>query len=184
MAGKFRVGNKQGFTLVELALVLVIVGLLITGVLKGEALIENARMKRLVSEKDAVAAAYFTFFDRYGQYPGDESLTNAPPTDTSNGNNNGQIAGAEVLGLFQDLQKAQILNGNYATNLPSNVYGGTIQIIWNAAQGANVVQLNAIPALVAEQIDLKYDDGVYNTGTLRASGAYGGTGNLNIYWRL
>lgn len=184
MAVKFRVGNKQGFTLVELALVLVIVGLLITGVLKGEALIENARMKRLVSEKDAVAAAYFTFFDRYGQYPGDETLATAPPNDTANGNNNGQIAGAEIQGLFRDLQNAQILNGNYTTNLPTNVYGGTIQILWNAAMGANAVQMNTVPALVSEQIDLKYDDGVYNTGTIRSSGAYTGTGTLNITWRL
>jgi prepilin-type N-terminal cleavage/methylation domain-containing protein len=181
---KYRAGNKQGFTLVELALVLVIVGLLITGVLKGEALIENARMKRLVSEKDAVAAAYFTFFDRYGQYPGDESLTNAPPGDATNGNNNGQVAGAEVLNLFQDLQAATILNGNYATNLPSNVYGGTISILYNAGLGSNSVQLTAVPATVAEQIDIKYDDGVATTGTIRANAAYGGTAPLTVTWRL
>ncbi|HNY64356.1 MAG TPA: prepilin-type N-terminal cleavage/methylation domain-containing protein [Deltaproteobacteria bacterium] len=181
---KFRVGNRQGFTLVELALVLVIVGLLITGVLKGEALIENARMKRLVSEKDAISAAYFTFFDRYNQYPGDESLATAPPNDATNGNNNGQIVGAEVLNLFQDLQNAQILNGNYATNLPSNVYGGTISILWNAALGSNSVQLTAVPASVAAQIDLKYDDGVATTGTIRANATYGGTAPLTLTWRL
>jgi prepilin-type N-terminal cleavage/methylation domain-containing protein len=181
---KRRIVNRQGFTLVELALVLVIVGLLITGVLKGEALIENARMKRLVSEKDAMSAAYFTFFDRYGQYPGDERVTNAPPNDTYEGNNNGQISAAESLPLFQDLQNAQILNGNYTTNLPTHVYGGTISIVWNAAQGSNVVQLNNVPGLVAQQIDQKYDDGVATTGSIRANGAYGGTALLNLFWRL
>jgi prepilin-type N-terminal cleavage/methylation domain-containing protein len=184
MMGTFRIGNKQGFTLVELALVLVIVGLLITGVLKGEALIENARVKKLVNEKDSVAAAYFTFYDRYGQYPGDESLASAPPGDTYNGNNDGLIAAAEELPLFQDLQAAQILNGNFAANLPSSVYGGSYFVVYNGAQGANVVQFNTIPNNVAEQIDLKYDDGVNTSGTIRASAAYGAVGNVNIYWRL
>jgi prepilin-type N-terminal cleavage/methylation domain-containing protein len=184
MAGKFRVGNKQGFTLVELAMVLVVIGLIITGVLKGEALIENAKVKRLVSQKDEMTAAYFTFFDRYGQFPGDEAITSAPPGDTTNGSNNGQIEPSENLNVFQDLKAAGILNGSYATNLPPNAYGGTISILWDAPMGGNVVQFTAVPGTVAEQIDLKYDDGVWNTGTIRANAGYSGSGVLNLSWRL
>jgi prepilin-type N-terminal cleavage/methylation domain-containing protein len=69
MLKRLTIDSSQGFTLVELALVLVIVGLLITGILKGEALIQNAKVKKLVKEKESLSAAFYTFFDRYGQYP-------------------------------------------------------------------------------------------------------------------
>lgn len=186
--------EKRGFTLVELALVLVIVGLLITGVLKGEALIQNAKVKKVVNEKDSIAAAYYTFFDRYGQLPGDENLTTAPPSDTHNGNGNGRIDAAEHGYVFEDLTLAGIINGNYdgtATNLPNHAFGSWMRIQWVAntpggvtAMNANCVVLNAVPADVSEQIDRKYDDGVYNTGSLRASSDYTDAAVKVLYWRL
>ena len=52
--------NKQrGFTLIEIAIVLVIIGLLLGGVLKGQELITGARVRNLIGQQDGVKAAYF-----------------------------------------------------------------------------------------------------------------------------
>ena len=71
--------DQAGFTLVEIAIVMVIIGLLIGGVLKGQAMIENAKVKRVVKQADEIRAAVMTFYDKYGVYPGDENLANVPP---------------------------------------------------------------------------------------------------------
>jgi len=70
--------NKQsGFTLVEIAIVLVIIGLLLGGILKGQELINSARVRNLADQNSGIQAAYFGFIDRYRQVPGDMDATAA-----------------------------------------------------------------------------------------------------------
>ena len=70
----------RGFTLIELAIVLVVIGLLLGGILKGQELIESARARNLISQMDSIKAAFFTFQDKYralpGDYPGDLARAN------------------------------------------------------------------------------------------------------------
>ncbi len=63
--------NANGFTLIEIAIVLVIIGLLLGGVLKGQELITGARVRNLISQQDGIKAAFFGFQDRYRALPGD-----------------------------------------------------------------------------------------------------------------
>jgi prepilin-type N-terminal cleavage/methylation domain-containing protein len=65
--------RQSGFTLVEIAIVLVIIGLLLGGVLKGQELIENARIKSIVNDMKAVQAAHNGYLDRYRLLPGDDT---------------------------------------------------------------------------------------------------------------
>ena len=76
---------QAGFTLVELAIVLVIIGLLLGGILKGQELIAATRVNSTVSQIKAIDAAIYTFRDSYGGIPGDllNPGTNLPTCSNS-----------------------------------------------------------------------------------------------------
>ena len=71
--------DNGGFTLVEIAIVMVIIGLLIGGVLKGQAMIREAKIKRMVKMADEIRTAVNTFYDKYRMYPGDENSPDFRP---------------------------------------------------------------------------------------------------------
>ena len=63
--------KQGGFTLVEIAIVLVIIGLLLGGILKGQELINNAKVRSVADRQNSLKAAWFGFIDRYNFIPGD-----------------------------------------------------------------------------------------------------------------
>lgn len=63
--------RQEGFTLVEMAIVLIIIGIILGAVLKGQDLITNARAKKLSSTLNSWNALTFAFMDRMGRFPGD-----------------------------------------------------------------------------------------------------------------
>jgi len=69
--------KQNGFTLVEIAIVLVIVGLLIGGVLKGREMITNSNLKRIDRDRSGIVAALQAYQDRYRVLPGDDNLASA-----------------------------------------------------------------------------------------------------------
>jgi len=120
---------QDGFTLVELSIVLIIIGLLIGGILKGQELIRNAQSKSLIAQLDAYRTANNGFLDKYGQYPGDFSRASAllaPKQDGSpqiDGDGNGRVDGqgndAESLEYWQHLAAADLVAGiNGITPVP------------------------------------------------------------------
>jgi prepilin-type N-terminal cleavage/methylation domain-containing protein len=191
--------KQSGFTLIEIAIVLVIIGLLLGGVLKGQELITSARVRNLISTQDGVKAAYFGFLDRYRSLPGDYSgaTVNIPNcAGCQNGNNDGQIlvfgAILESISAWEHLSKAGFVTGSYlyaavpaATNTPVNPYGSLVQLIYdnvyldpagtiparhNLKTGAN------IPSDILAEVDRKIDDGIGNGGQFRFA-AFGGAVN-------
>src|SRR5262245_51676737 len=97
--------RNQGFTLVEIAIVLVIIGLLLGGILKGQEMITQAKIKNVIADFSGISAAYHGYVDRYKKIPGDDPCAGGTPsanvcgtttarwTGASKGDGNGVIAG-------------------------------------------------------------------------------------------
>ncbi len=103
---KFHRGWK-GFTLIELAIVLVIIGIIIGAVLKGQDLIANARAKRFINDVKEWEMAAWTFNDRKGRFPGD------------GGDRNG-IIGNDASEVQAATNGGAEINGAGFINTPSN----------------------------------------------------------------
>ena len=132
--------RQRGFTLVEIAIVLVIIGLLLGGILKGQELINSARVRNLADTATGIQAAYYGFIDRYRRIPGDWSSSAAQlaigqtlTTLTPGGNNNGQIDNGtggtpdytEPNAMWVQLAAAGFIQGSYTggTTQPSTTTG-------------------------------------------------------------
>ena len=193
--------KQTGFTLIEIAIVLVIIGLLLGGVLKGQELITSARVRNLISQQDGVKAAYFGFLDRFRALPGDYSqAVGNIALVTTNGNGNGQIrsiaaadAADEFILVWEHLSRAGFINGSYTyaagaetpASAPTNPYARYIQVIYDNVYGPvpavgavrhNIKTGNQISSEILAEIDRKVDDGNPVLGVFQFSVYPGGTG--------
>lgn len=194
---------QKGFTLIEIAIVLVIIGLLLGGILKGQELINSARVRNLADSTSGIQAAYFGFMDRYRKVPGDWGQASADEaigaTITSGGNDNGRLDGTGVAAwtepnaLWEHLSKAGFISGSYvggttepnAVNsaAPINPFNSPMAVARSdhyMTDGATpttrlilIVGRNT-PVDIARELDTKLDDSNPETGTLRSPPASGG----------
>lgn len=169
---------QSGFTLIEIAIVLVIIGLLLGGVLKGQEMITSAKIKRVNNDFNGISAAIYAYLDRYNAMPGDDINANTRwGSDAGDGsgivdnNWDGQTATEEATEMWDHLRQASLISGSGVT-LPGNPFGGLIGVMnSNFGIAGGVVCMNAVPGDIAELIDLQFDDGVSDTGTMRANSA-------------
>jgi prepilin-type N-terminal cleavage/methylation domain-containing protein len=153
--GGDRTKTNHGFSLVELSIVLVILGLLVGGVLTGKSLIRAAELRSVTTEFAAYQAAIQIFKEKYQAIPGDmtnatmfwgaEPIANCPgdettPSTTSatcNGDGNGQIwwassgagKGEESHRLWQHLANAGLITGTYTgTHNVGTCDGGSCEV--------------------------------------------------------
>ncbi len=93
--------DQRGFTLVEMAIVLVIIGLILGMVFKGKELIDGAKVKNLAAQYNKIVAAVNTFYERYGFYPGDGCTSNTPSSPSAcTGTKDGIICASTELNAF------------------------------------------------------------------------------------
>lgn len=121
--------NKTGFTLVELSIVLVIIGLLIGGILVAQSLIDSAKVNRLISDLRQYEVATILFNERYGKYPGDSSYFQPAGNEDNAISGNGcdttntTMSGDEAKQFWAHLSQAEMLNQEYPIFEPTNCSG-------------------------------------------------------------
>jgi len=177
--------KQQGFTLIEIAIVLVIIGLLLGGVLKGQEIIENGKVKSAANDMNGISAAVNSYKDRYHQLPGDDNTATvanrgAGWTGVTQGNGNGvlNVTGAQTFtgagesnAFWQQLRAANLVTGSVALAgipaLPKNAFGG-LTAVTAGANGltGNAVCMSQVPGKNAAALDNLLDDGVPNKGTM------------------
>jgi prepilin-type N-terminal cleavage/methylation domain-containing protein len=134
--------NQKGFTLVEIAIVLVIIGLLLGGILKGQEMITQAKIKNIISDFSGISAAFHGYQDRYRAIPGDDRNADtrwatAPAATAGSGNgvvagtyNNGGAACAanvEACSWWDHLRRSGFVAGA-GVNQPLNAVSGIVGV--------------------------------------------------------
>jgi prepilin-type N-terminal cleavage/methylation domain-containing protein len=149
--------QQSGFTLIELSIVLVIIGLIVGGVLVGQDLIKAAGIRATVQQIEKYNGAVNTFYGKFGGLPGDINTNNAaafglsvPAGSTGRGDNNGLIDGivagtsaqyawTQEGGIFWvDLTLANLLDGSFSEVLdgasPLAITAAEASATWPAAR--------------------------------------------------
>lgn len=181
--------TQRGFTLVEIAIVLVIIGLLLGGILKGQEMIVQAKIKNAISELSGASAAYYGYRDRYRAIPGDDINAGTRWSGASAGNNDGIVEGKynedcatptkESCYWWDHLRRAGFISGS-GSQQPLNAFTGKIGVQTGGAgappnPGAALGSLTGLIVCsaglsdkVAIALDSQMDDGKIGAGTVRA----------------
>jgi prepilin-type N-terminal cleavage/methylation domain-containing protein len=185
---------QSGFTLVEIAIVLVIIGLLLGGVLKGQELVNSAKVKNLANDFRSISSFVYAYQDRFRALPGDDrsaathvngGITATTPGSTGvgnariNGHWNSSTNTDESFLFWQHVRLAGLATGTPSVAstdyLPRNAEGGQIGITGDAILTAPTTPYPAsfyvcsqgIQGRYARQIDTTIDDGNTRTGSVR-----------------
>jgi prepilin-type N-terminal cleavage/methylation domain-containing protein len=193
--------NQSGFTLVEIAIVLVIIGLLLGGVLKGQELINSAKVKNFVNDFKTVPLFIYGYQDKFRALPGDDGKvsehlggaatsagvtllapTASPGDGRIDGGYNSTSPGDETVAFWQHIRLANLASGatgfaTPASDMPTNADGGKVGVQSIAPiggmTGSYFVCSDGIQGKFAKQIDITMDDGNTAGGSVRvAEGPY------------
>jgi prepilin-type N-terminal cleavage/methylation domain-containing protein len=189
----------SGFTLIEVSIVLVILGLLLGGLLKGQELITNAKLKNLAMDFRNVSKIVYAYQDKYRALPGDDAgaarhlgtgstVVSGAPGTVGNGvldgnwwDEAGLLQTSETVAFWEHVRRAKLVQGSLSiandVDLPSNADGGRIGIESGAPAKAYIAGMSGkfvvcsanILGKYAKHLDATMDDGNPFTGAVRAT---------------
>lgn len=179
---KFLKSKHRGFSLIEVAIAVVVIGLVASFALKGRELIHSAKLRSVADQIYAIKIATQTFADKYGSLPGD--LTNTVDVldgSLQNGRGDGVIASMEdVKRFWSHLMASDLLNIQIINGVPQSKIGGCYLVSSNipnhpgtwivlcAASSDNGNYKGCLSPEDAYFIDKNYDTGNPNTGEIQA----------------
>jgi len=193
--------RQSGFSLVQIALVMVVVGLLVGGFLKGQELMTGSRVRGIIENAANAEVAFLGFMDRYHRIAGDWNAADASNAlgvpINGGGNDNYQLDNppggpdvyTETNAMWEQLSKAGLIGGEYAgtpateptlvNNLaPLNPYGQVVvmgrtsDFLGSGGRPRlNLAFGRGLTGSVVREIDLKLDDGLPASGLVRATDA-------------
>lgn len=115
-----------GFSLIELALVLIVIGILAGAVFKGQDILEAAKIRAVLNDIDRIRTAATLYHDAFGQWPGNDSLASSRfGQGVTNGQGNGLISGGESSQFWVHLAKAEHLA---EASAPASKLGGMFHV--------------------------------------------------------
>jgi prepilin-type N-terminal cleavage/methylation domain-containing protein len=187
--------NQSGFTLIEIAIVLVIIGLLLGGVLKGQELINSAKVKNLAGDFKNIPVFIYGYQDKFRALPGDDTSASTHVATSGitidNGDGDGIIEGAwnsstttdESVNFWQHVRLANLAPGSTTVAgtgdyIPKNAVGGIIGITNSGTnnpitlpastplRGSYILCSGSIPGKFAKQLDTTLDDSNTQTGSM------------------
>jgi prepilin-type N-terminal cleavage/methylation domain-containing protein len=184
--------QQSGFTLVEIAIVLVIIGLLLGGILKGQELINSAKVKNLANDFRVIPTYIYAYQDKFKALPGDDiqadtHLPTGVAADKGNGNSiidgtwDSTAAADESFRFWRAVRLANLAAGstdlaNIPEYQPRNAVSGIIgvssmagapQIAITGMSGSFQICSRGILGKFAKQLDIQMDDGNTATGAMR-----------------
>jgi prepilin-type N-terminal cleavage/methylation domain-containing protein len=185
--------KELGFSLIELAIVLVIAGLLLAGVMRGQELIANAKVKSLASDFRNIPAYFYGYQDRFRALPGDDHAANTHLAGGTNATTNNHVQNGLIQGdwnsatpadesflVWQHLRLAGLATGatdvTSAQYVPRNSEGGQLGVTSAAAltavsantfNSAHAMCSDGIQGRYALQLDTLLDDGAGDSGAMR-----------------
>lgn len=189
--------KTRGFTLIEISIVLIIIGLVVAGILVGRDLIKDAENKRVIRSLESFRTAFYAFRTKYNALPGDmrsPSIFWANITTEGNGNGLINVWPTEASLAWQELLEAGLVNvsvtapdQHYAygvtpssngvaywynkdLHIPSHIsrYGNTISLTTAGSVGTDAGSI--MSSEDAYLIDSKMDDGMPESGRLYGMG--------------
>jgi prepilin-type N-terminal cleavage/methylation domain-containing protein len=188
--------NNRGFTLAELTVVLVVIGLLIGLILLGRGVINQSRIKSFVNDFEGLKVAVLAYTDRYGALPGDDGRAAGRWTASAkNGTSDGRISGSyqdpppagdPMVALTVDAAQGESLNFWWHLRLaglivapppvitpvaqPLNPYAGVTGVEWGPIGLPRLAICTAnLPGDIAIGVENQLDEGSPRTGLIRVA---------------
>jgi prepilin-type N-terminal cleavage/methylation domain-containing protein len=192
---------EAGFTLAEMAIVIVIISILLLGVLKGEALLTSGKVQDVIALAKDMSIAVADFKQRYHLFPGDLPIDATTPAipgiraecvsgGANVGDGNGVISVTESACVPEVLLKIGVGKANLdssgwyvfsTTYGPARVMAAGVSSVPALVRPSvvNVILFERLPCAVALEVDRKIDDGNLSTGKSAASVATCTPGGTN-----